>query len=374
MKKPSNLIRVLSLLFLLPVVLTVQAEKKYSLGGRLFLDGGIFTASPACFNSGVGISDLRITGKADFGDGWYTKLDVGFASNKVRLKDAFLQKTKNGHMLRIGYMIGMFSLDQSVSTNDYLFMTGANVAEIFYPGRRIGASYTWSKSKFYASGSVFCGDGLNFHNNIKQGVNATLRFVYRPLDNAHTLLHIGTGGLYKRPDKNTETGERSISLKGTGDTYLPVPFVFDSTINHSQCQYQWNIESIFHHLKFFLQGEVMGMIIRRNNSPSYNAYGGYIEGGYFILGNRLGYDRRDALPLCPENKNSLAIFVRVNHTNLNDSDLKCGALTDLSAGMNYYLNKHIIFRLNYSHVKTDQYSALGKTHYNVLQSRIQIKF
>lgn len=194
------------------------------------------------------------------------------------------------------------------------------------------------------------------------------------MDNAHTLLHIGTGGLYKRPDKNTETGERSISLKSTGDTYLPVPFVFDSTISHSQCQYQWNIESIFHHLKFFLQGEVMGMIIRRNNSPSYNAYGGYIEGGYFILGNRLGYDRRDALPLCPENKNSLAIFVRVNHTDLNDSDLKCGALTDLSAGMNYYLNKHIIFRLNYSHVKTDQYSALGKAHYNVLQSRIQIKF
>ena len=75
MKKPSNLIRALSLLFLLPVVLTVQAEKKYSLGGRLFLDGGLFTASPACFNSGVGISDLRITGKADFGDGWYTKLE-----------------------------------------------------------------------------------------------------------------------------------------------------------------------------------------------------------------------------------------------------------------------------------------------------------
>lgn len=105
MKKPSNLIRVLSLLFLLPVVLTVQAEKKYSLGGRLFLDGGIFTASPACFNSGVGISDLRITGKADFGDGWYTKLDVGFASNKVRLKDAFLQKTKNGHSLSVPMII-----------------------------------------------------------------------------------------------------------------------------------------------------------------------------------------------------------------------------------------------------------------------------
>lgn len=372
--KFSYQIRVLCLLSLLPASLALRAEEKYSLGGRLFLDGGVFMGSPAGFHSGAGIPDLRITGKADFGNGWYTKLDVGFASNQAKLKDAFLQKMKNEHMLRIGYMIGMFSLDQSASTNDYLFMTGANVAETFYPGRRIGASYTWSKPKLYVSGGIFCGDDLNFHRNIEQGVNATLRFVYRPLDNTHTLLHIGAGGLYKCPDKNTETGERSISLASTGCTYLSAPYVFDSTISHTQCQYQWNIESVCYHHKFFLQGELMGMIVKQDDSPDYHAYGGYVEGGYFILGNRLGYDRRDAVPLCTEEEDALTVFARVNHTNLNDSDLKCGKLTDLSAGVNYYLNKHIIFRLNYSHVRTDRHSALGKTNYNALQSRIQIKF
>lgn len=374
MTKSLNWIRVFCLSFLLPAAFNVHADGKYSFGGRLFLDGGIFIASPVCFNSGVSIPDLRITGKADFGNGWYTKLDLGFASDKVKLKDAFLQKTIDEHILRIGYMIGIFSLDQSASTNDYLFMTGANVAEIFYPGRRMGVSYTWSKLKYYASGGVFCGDGLNFHNHVEQGVNATLRLVYRPLDNAHTLFHIGIGALYKRPDKNAETGERNISFTGAGCTYLSVPYVFDSTINNTQCQYQWNIESIWYHHKFFLQGELMGMVVKRDDHPDYHAYGGYVEGGYFILGNRLGYDRRDAVPLCAEEEGSLAVFARINHTNLNDSYLKCGMLTDISVGVNYYLNSHLIFRLNYSHVRTDRYAAIRKANYNVLQSRIQIKF
>ena len=108
--------------------------------------------------------------------------------------------------------------------------------------------------------------------------------------------------------------------------------------------------------------------------PDFHAYGGYIEGGYFILGNRLGYDRRDAVPLCTEENGSLAIFARINHTNLNNSYLKYGMLTDISLGVNYYLNSHLIFRLNYSHVKTDRHTAIGKSNYNVLQSRIQIKF
>ena len=372
--KFSNQIHVFCLLFMLPTAFDVHADNKYSFGGRLFLDGGIFISSPAYFNSGDNIPDLRITGKVNFGNGWYTKVDVGFASDKVKLKDAFLQKTSKEHMLRIGYMIGMFSLDQSSSTNDYLFMTGANVAETFYPGRRIGASYTWSKSKYYVSGGVFCGDGLNFHNHVEQGINATLRMVYRPLDKFHNLFHIGIGGFYKCPDKNAETGDQSISFIGAGCTYLSVPYVFDSTINNTQCQYQWNIESIWYYHKLFLQGELISMIVKRYDIPDFHAYGGYIEGGYFILGNRLGYDRRDAVPLCTEENGSLAIFARINHTNLNNSYLKYGMLTDISLGVNYYLNSHLIFRLNYSHVKTDRHTAIGKSNYNVLQSRIQIKF
>lgn len=363
----------LSAIYLLNIS-TVTAGGKYNLGGRLFLDGGVFISSPKGFWPNVNIPDLRLTGKADFGKGWYTKLDIGFAGNKIKLKDAFLQKTSEGHMVRAGYMIGMFSLDQSSSTNDYLFMTGSNVAETFYPDRRIGISYTYSNKRIYLSGGVFCGDGLNLEQEIKPGTNATLRFVYRPVNDNQTLFHIGTGGLYKRPDTNTRTGEQAIHLASKGCTYLPVPEAFDATVSNSKVQYQWNFETILYHNRFFMQGEIMGMSIKRKDAPDYNAYGGYIEGGYFICGKKLGYDQRDALAVCTEEAGSIAVFARVNHTNLNDSDLKYGCLTDISVGLNYYMTRHVVLRINYSNVRTDKYTSLFDDKYNILQSRIQIRF
>lgn len=73
------------------------------------------------------------------------KIDVGFASNKVSLKDAFVQKKWGNNNFRIGYMLGMCCIEQSASTNDYVFMTGANAAETFYLGRRVGVSYTFRR-------------------------------------------------------------------------------------------------------------------------------------------------------------------------------------------------------------------------------------
>lgn len=370
---PVVWIILLSTIYILDISI-VMADDKYKLGGRLFLDGGVFISSPERFRPNVNIPDLRLTGKADFGKGWYTKLDVGFAGNKIKLKDAFLQKTNNEHMIRAGYMIGMFSLDQSSSTNDYLFMTGANVAETFYPDRRIGISYTYSNKKLYFSGGVFCGDDINLTQEIKPETNVTLRIAYRPINDSHTLFHIGTGGLYKHPNTNTKTGEQTIHLSSKGCTYLPVPDVFDATITNSKVQYQWNIETILYHYRFFMQGEIMGMLIKRKDIPHYNAHGGYIEGGYFICGKKLGYDQRDALPTCTDDANSIAIFARVNRTNLNDSNLKNGTLTDFSIGLNWYINEHIIFRLNYSNIKTDLYAKIPESTYNLLQSRIQVKF
>lgn len=355
-------------------VLCLQAQVKCSLGGRLFVDGGAFFAAPDTLNSGVGIPEARLTGKVYLDNDWYVKLDVGVASNKVSLKDAFLQKTHHVHTLRLGYMIGMFSLDQSSSTNDYLFMTGSNVAETFYPGRRIGVSYTYSDKKFYFSGGAFCGDGLNYRKEVKQGVNATVRAVFRPLNTETSLLHIGAGGLFKRPDKDVATGTRSLALCNTGNTYLSVPYVCDAGMTDVKAQFQWNVEALLHYRKFFMQGELMEMRVNRYGRLGYRACGGYCEGGYFVWGDKMGYDMRDALPVCTDTPKALAVFARINYTDLNDSELKCGSVFDVSLGLNYYLNKNLIFRLNYSNVNTDEFAAIPDVRYHLVQSRVQVKF
>lgn len=134
----------------------------WKLSGRLLLDGGAYIHSPKALHSGVRISDVRLAAKVRIHSNWYTKIDVGFANNKITLKDAFTEYGANGNYFRAGYMLGYYSIDQSTSTNDLVFHTASNVSETFYPNRRIGLSYTRSLPAYYLSAGAFCGDGLSF--------------------------------------------------------------------------------------------------------------------------------------------------------------------------------------------------------------------
>ena len=117
------------LAFLFPIIVSANTDGPVKLGGRLFIDGGLFTKNSYSAHAKAEITDVRLTGKITLPDEWYTKIDVGFAGNKVSLKDAFVQNKWGNNNFRIGYMFGMCCIEQSASTNDYVFMTGANAAE-----------------------------------------------------------------------------------------------------------------------------------------------------------------------------------------------------------------------------------------------------
>lgn len=80
------------LAFLFPIIVSANTDGPVKLGGRLFIDGGLFTKNSYSAHAKAEITDVRLTGKITLPDEWYTKIDVGFASNKVSLKDAFVQK------------------------------------------------------------------------------------------------------------------------------------------------------------------------------------------------------------------------------------------------------------------------------------------
>ena len=200
------------LAFLFPIIVSANTDGPVKLGGRLFIDGGLFTKNSYSAHAKAEITDVRLTGKITLPDEWYTKIDVGFAGNKISLKDAFVQKKWGNNNFRIGYMLGMCCIEQSASTNDYVFMTGANAAETFYLGRRVGVSYTFSQNKYYCSAGLFCGDGAEYDDKVLPGYNATLRGVFRPLNEAGELLHLGVGGLFRRPDREKEQKDRLVTL------------------------------------------------------------------------------------------------------------------------------------------------------------------
>lgn len=348
----------------------------WKLSGRLFIDGGVFIRSPQQFHNGAHISDVRLAAKVRFGSEWSTKIDVGFANNKVTLKDAFLEYGKEGNYFRAGYMLGYFSMDESTSTNDFIFHTGSNVTETFYPDRRIGLSYTRSLAAYYFSFGAFCGDGLTFSEEVEPGYNFTGRGVWRPVHEEGKLFHIGTGVLFKVPNKDTETGMRSLRLKSKGVTYLPSPRLLDMTLESVRNQLQTNVECLFFREKWMMQTEYLLMRVQRAAAPAFMAQGGYIQGGFLIRGRRFAYDAIDALPVMPVEPHSILLACRYNYTDLNDasSHVFGGSQHDLSVGINYYFNRYLSSRLNYARVWTDRYAAQGKCSLNVMQVRLQVRF
>lgn len=370
------------LLALLCTIVSVRGETNpipfnWKLSGRLLLDGGAYIHSPKELHTGAHISDVRLAAKVKIGSEWYTKIDVGFAGNKVTLKDAYTEYGKDGNYLRAGYMLGFFSINQSTSTNDYLFNTASNVAETFYPDRRLGISYTRSLPSYYFSAGAFCGDGLMFSEAIKPGCNFTGRAVWRPVHSPGHLFHIGTGALFKIPNLDTETGRRELRLKSKGVTYISSPRLLDLTLDNAENQLQTNAECLLFHNKWLLQSEYIFMRVKQtSNLPAYVAQGGYIQGGFLLRGTKYAYDSLDAIPMMPEEAHAILLVCRYNYTNLNDlsSHLTGGSQHDLSVGINYYFNSYISSRLNYAHLWMDKYSTLGRCNINLIQLRLQVRF
>lgn len=349
----------------------------WKLSGRLLLDGGVYIHSPKKLHAGAHISDVRLAAKIRIYSDWYTKIDVGFANNKVTLKDAFTEYGKEGNYFRAGYMLGYYSIDQSTSTNDLIFNTASNVTETFYPDRRLGLSYTRSLPSYYFSFGAFCGDGLSFSETTKPGYNFSGRVVWRPINSPEQLLHLGVGTLFKVPDQDTKTNKQSIRMKSKGVTYIPSLRTLDMTLENARNQIQSNIECLLYQHKWMLQTEFLYTKIHQKNLlPTYSAHGGYIQGGFLLKGNNYAYDTLDAVPIMPEDPHSILLACRYNYTNLNDfgSNLMGGSQHDLSIGINYYFNKYISSRLNYAHLWMDNYSAIGKCEINMMQVRLQVRF
>lgn len=352
----------------------VIGQVKVKMGGRLYMDAGCYVGAPEDFSTVGEITDVRITSKVSLGNDWRGKIDVSFANNEVKIKDVFIEKALKNHYFRLGHMYGMFSIDQSNSSNDFLFMTPALVANMFAPSRRVGVSYTYAGSCNYFSTGAFMGDKLHFDKKIKQGRNFTGRFVYHPFVEKGKLVHVGIGVFFRKPDHMQNETETVLDMSTKGNTKLSSPNVFDFHLPHVNKEFQWNVEILGQLNRFFVQSEYMQMLVKRNGVSNFKAHGGYLEGGIVLKGGKLNYDLIDALPICPNIPGSLLLFTRVSITDLNHGVELGGKVKDIALGINYYLTQHLIFRVNYSHQWADARTSIGHVNWGVLQGRIQLKF
>ncbi len=68
------------------------------------------------------------------------------------------------------------------------------------------------------------------------------------------------------------------------------------------------------------------------------------------------------------------MLARYDCVDLNDGDVLGGKLSDITVGMNYFINKYIAAKINYTRMMPGESSPLGGKGFDLLQARVQFNF
>ncbi len=199
---------------------------------------------------------------------------------------------------------------------------------------------------------------------------------YYNVDDGYKVLHLGASYAYQFQD-NSE-----IKYSVRPEAHL-APKYLSLNIDELKNAQDLNAEFLFIHNSFSVEGEFTYTLLTKginsalaNNNYHVNGYSGSIA--WFITGEHKNYVKSKTYfdKVKPKRNfgvdggaGAFEIALRYSAINLDDMDLTGGKMSDITAGLNWYLNPGTKVALNYiySDVKT-----LGKA--NIFQMRFQIVF
>lgn len=358
---------------------------KFKLGGRVQFDiMNIYEddSLSKAFGSKNGAEFRRLR--------WYTsgtlygninfKLQFDFSNGDAGVKDAYLEVTKIPWIgnFRAGHFKQPFGLEMQTSSNHMLFME-RGLTNAFTPERDIGLMIhnkhlnnrlAWYAGYFYPTGGVgkYLGDQYRF----------TFRVSGLPIYNTtgrYTVLHLGLA--YENQFQN----KQELKLAERPEAHLAEKYV-SLTIDSVNRADVFGGELSFVLGRFALQGEMMMARVNPVTSENanfelytYSAY--YINFSWFITGENRNYSaKKSAFDRITPKRNlgkggtgAWELVLRFSNIDLNDQDLNGGAMTDFTAGLNWYLNPATKIRFNY--IYSD---VLDKGYANIAMVRFQVVF
>jgi phosphate-selective porin OprO/OprP len=201
----------------------------------------------------------------------------------------------------------------------------------------------------------------------------TGRITWLPLkDNENEkLLHLGLGYSHRKP----ETKEYKVSSRP--ESHLSsFKYINTGTINDVKNINLINVEAAFVKGPFSMQSEYLSSKVSSFNDYSFAAY--YAQTSYFFTGEYKkykgsyeGFDRVKPKENFAGNKGSGAweLALRYSHSDLNSEDITGGEQSDITLGVNWYLNP--VTRIMFNHIWEDVKNT-GKA--SIFEVRFQVDF
>ena len=374
-----------AVLLLIPSFIASAQNKKAEFSvkptGRFYYEGAGFIEDDTKLSSGTTVNDVRLGLKANYGK-WDMKIDLGFAKGKVSAKDIFLQYNfKKSSYFRAGHFAEPFGVDHMESSANIKFITANASSFAFSPGRNLGLEYIGWGNKWWIAGGLF-GDtkAMNGQEKGSMGFSGTSRFVFNPFTQDGKILHLGLAGSLRRADANgiedNSSLPRNIAFSSAILSNVDKTKAISSNVTNANFQAKYAVELLAACGPLFIQSEYFHTNVKRKDDlTSYIAQGVYGQIGVLAIGGDYSYSKSWARFANPK-PGSLEFVARYNYTDLNRSKagIYGGRINDWSFATNYYLNKYVTLKVNYTGMKLGHESPLAGETIHSIQGRLQVVF
>lgn len=285
--------------------------------------------------------------------------------------------------VRVGHFFEPFSLGRITSSRNVTFLERPLLDEAFAPARNLGvmASDSWADGNGTWAAGVFATDSDAFGDSVGDaaGVAGTARVTYLPWYDESTgrdYAHVGVA--YSVRGANNQTVRfRARPEARIGAAVLNVAFLADTGAIRADLYQLAGAETLIVRGPASAQSEFVLVPVHTLRAETAVLYGWYLQANFMLTGESRPYSKvigapdrvrpfRDFLPSHEGHAGSgglgaWEVSARLSHLDLNDSEIHGGRLTDLTIGLNWYLNPFLRVTANYIRTFPDAVRGDGGT-------------
>ncbi len=365
---------------------STTGDFKLKFGGRIMLDGLVVFPDASLDTmitnrTGVEFRRIRLYSSGQVYKNIKYKLQFDFAGGSAQLKDAYITITKIPVIgnIQVGHFKEPLGLELLTSST-YITMIERSLTNPFFPERNTGIMLfnteldkrlTWAAGYFLPSDNFGKYQGSKYH--------LTGRVTGLPVYNTedkYQVLHLGAGYTYQYQNNDKYV------LKSRPESHL-IPTLVLAEIDHAKAVNEFTAEAALVLGPFHLQTEYAASVAKttedselQNDSYYFHAYHGIVS--WFITGEHKNYNTSAAAFGRVRPKKNLGtgggpgafeLTLRYSNIDLEDTDVKGGYMSNLTLGLNWYLNPVTRFMFNYV------FTNIRDTgNANILLVRFQIDF
>ncbi len=350
---------------------SLDEQFKLKIGGRLHVDYTAIRGDDELedcfadeFQDEVEFRRMRLSTSGTMYGNMAYKLEFDFSGCEVGITDAYLQFTDLIPLgtLTVGRMTEPFALCDAGSTK-YLTFVERPLPGGFKPGYNTGvrlSDYALNQRMTWAAGLFWCddcGDVADGHA-VEEGPAVTGRVTFLPYyaDKGARLAHVGASASHREPDN----GE--VEYEFRPETHVGPKLVSTGTLADLDSVLLTGLEAAAVLGPFYLQGEIIRSEVDPDDGSSLSLSGYYLQTSYFLTGEHKNYDTKKGNwgRVKPANNydgeggwGAWEVAARLSSVDLDDGDVNGGQLTDITLGLNWYLNPNMRLMWNYVHGSAD---------------------